>query len=265
MKRLLIVAVALLSTLDVMAWGTLGHCTIAEIAERNLTEKAKANIEVYTKGNPLASYAMWMDNVGKDPVLGRQGATKGWHASIVNEKCKTSQAIRDKYRGGRDSATGLLELQKVLSGRKNHTDSVVMFALKSSIHMVGDMHCPSHLRYTDNKNGGGFKVNYRGKKISLHSVWDYSVIQRRFKKSAWSAYADCLNTYNKKQIKKATKGWVEDWLEDAGRDIRPSLDWGISKGSKLGGEFDKKALPLAELELQKAGYRLAKYLNTVFK
>ena len=99
----------------------------------------------------------------------------------------------------------------------------------------------------------------------LHTAWDNNILQRKFKREAYREYADYLNTLSKKQIKKAANGWVEDWLEDAGRDIRPSLDWGISKGSKLGGEFDKKALPLAELELQKAGYRLAKYLNTVFK
>ena len=265
MKRLFIVAVALIATIDVMAWGTLGHCTIAEIAERNLTKKAKANIEVYTKGNPLSSYAMWMDMVGKDPVLDRKGATRGWHASLVDENCKTSQELRDKYRKGRDSATGLLEMEKVLSGRKNQTDSMVMFALKSAIHMVGDMHCPAHLRYTDNRNTCWFNIYYHGKKVLLHSAWDNNILQSRFKRDAHREYADQLNTLSKKQIKKAANGWVEDWLEDAARDVRPTLDWGVKKGDKLGKEFEDKALPLAELQVQKAGYRLAKYLNTVFK
>ena len=265
MKRLLIAVAALVVTLDVMAWGTLGHCTIAEIAERNLTPKAKANIEVYTKGNPLASYAMWMDRVGKDPVLGRKGATRGWHASLVDENCKTSQEMRNKYRKGRDSATGLLEMRKVLSNRKNHSDSVVMFALKSAIHMVGDMHCPAHLRYTDNKNTCWFDVYYHGKKMLLHTAWDNDIPQRKFKREACREFASYLNTYSKKQIKRAANGWVEDWLEDAGRSVRPTLGWGVRKGDNLGDEFDAKAYPLAEQQIQKAGYRLAKYLNTVFK
>ncbi|MBR4969552.1 MAG: S1/P1 nuclease [Alistipes sp.] len=265
MKRFLISAAALFVTFNTMAWGTLGHNTIAELAERNLTPQAKANIEKYTKGEPLASYAMWMDKIGKDPILGRKGATRGWHASIVDADYKTSQEIRDKYRNGRDSATGLLELEKIFLDRKNHTDSVVMFALKCAIHMVGDMHCPAHLRYTDNKNGGGFTVYYFGRKVSLHSAWDYSIIQRRYSKKNWAAFAEHLDTYNKKQIKKCTAGWVEDWLEDAGRDVRPYLDWGISAGDSLDEEFDKKAYSLAEKEIRKSGYRLAKYLNTVFK
>lgn len=264
MKRIIILIAAIAFVAEAFAWGTLGHCTIAEIAERNLTPKAKANIEKYTKGAPLSSYAMWMDMVGKDPVLGRNGATKGWHASIVDENCKTSQAIRDKHRKGRDSATGLLELEQIFKNRKNHSDSVVMFALKSAIHMVGDMHCPSHLRYTDNKNGGSFKVKFFGKTRSLHTVWDWCIIQRVHKKSDWEGYANDLNVLTKKQIKKSTAGWVEDWLEDAGRDIRPTLDW-VTPGDVLGEEFQTKARPLAELQMQKSGYRLAKYLNTVFK
>lgn len=264
MKRFILIVTTLIFAADAFAWGTLGHCTIAEIAERNLTANAKANIAKYTKGEPLSSYAMWMDQVGKDPVLGRKGATRGWHASIVDENCKTSQELRNKYRKGRDSATGLLEMEKVLLDRANQNDSVVMFALKTAIHMVGDMHCPSHLRYTDNKNSGGFKVIYYGKERSLHSVWDWGIIQRGRKRSSWVGYAEKLDTYSKKEIKKATAGWVEDWLENAGRDVRPSLNW-AQKGDELGESFQAKARPLAELEIQKSGYRLAKYLNTIFK
>ena len=99
----------------------------------------------------------------------------------------------------------------------------------------------------------------------MHSVWDNNVFQSKFKKEAYRDYADHLNTYSKKQIKKAANGWVEDWIEDAARDVRPTLDWGIRKGDNVGVEFDQKAIPLAELQLQKAGYRLAKYLNKVFK
>ena len=53
MKRVvLFIMMAALSS-SAMAWGSLGHRTIAEIAERNLTPEAKANIERYTKGTPL--------------------------------------------------------------------------------------------------------------------------------------------------------------------------------------------------------------------
>ena len=46
MKKIVIISlVALLIPQVALCWGRLGHRTIAEIAERNLTPKAKANIE----------------------------------------------------------------------------------------------------------------------------------------------------------------------------------------------------------------------------
>ena len=262
MKKILIIVAALAVSFDALAWGGLGHRTVAEIAERHLTPKAKANIEKYTGGTPLANYATWMDGLKNQPVF--KEATRGWHASIVGPDCKTSQELRDKYRKGRDSATGLLELEQMLKKRQKLSDSVVMFALKSMIHMVGDMHCPAHLRYTDNRNEGKFTVYRNNKSTSLHSVWDTGVLTYKHRKWSYDKYADKLDTYSKKEIRMATNGWVEDWLEDAARDIRHTIDW-VAKGDHLTDEFYEKAQPLAHLEVQKSGYRLAKYLNTVFK
>ena len=46
MKKVFIVAIiALLAPQIAFGWGRVGHRTVAEIAERNLTPKAKANIE----------------------------------------------------------------------------------------------------------------------------------------------------------------------------------------------------------------------------
>lgn len=262
MRRFIVGLFAIVASLNAMAWGGLGHRTVAEIAERNLTPKAKANIEKYTGGTPLAKYSTWMDTLKDQPEL--KQATRGWHASIVDENCRTSQELRDKYRNGRDAVSGILELEQLLKKREKLSDSVVMFALKSIIHMVGDFHCPAHLRYTDNRNEGKFTVIRKNKRLSLHSVWDTRVLTYNHPKWSYEKYADKLNTYTPKQIKKATKGWVEDWLEDAGRDIRPTLEW-VSKGDTLTDEFFVKAQPLAHFEVQKAGYRLAKVLNTLFK
>ena len=39
---------------DSAGWGPVGHRAIAEVAQRHLTPKAKAAIERYTGGTPLA-------------------------------------------------------------------------------------------------------------------------------------------------------------------------------------------------------------------
>ena len=256
------IALTLLTSLDVAAWGGLGHRTIAEIAERHLTRKAKANIEKYTGGTPLADYAVWMDQVRNMPEYKK--ATNGWHASIVDERCRTSQQLRNERRKGRDSVTGILQLSEQMKNRHELSDSTVMVAIKCLIHMVGDFHCPSHLRYTDCNNSGKEEITYLGKKMTLHKAWDTAIIAYSHKKWSYKQYADKLDCYTAKQIKSVTKGWIEEWLEDAARDIRPSISW-VKKDDILNEEFTEKALPLAELEIQKAGYRLAKVLNTLFK
>ena len=259
---ILALAFSIITSFSASAWGRFGHCTIAEIAERNLTPQAKANIEKYTKGTPLHEYAVWMDVVRKtDPH--HAAATDGWHASIVNEQCKTSQEIRNKHRNGRDTVTGLLGLEELLKDREKLTDSVVMFALKSIVHMVGDMHCPAHVRFTDNENGCKFPVKYFGRDRNYHSVWDTRVLTHEYKGWSHLEYATKLNTLKKGEIKRVTKGWFEDWLEEAGRDVRPTLTW-VKPGDELDDEFQNKAFPLAEVQVRKAGYRLAALLNEIF-
>ena len=267
MKRSIIALLALFLALEAVAWGGLGHRTVAEIAERNLTPKAKANIEKYTNGTPLSDYATWMDQIGKDPILGGKGATRGWHASVVDSQNRATQEVRNRVRGGRDAVTATLMFTEMFKEREKLTDSTVMFALKCLVHMIGDIHCPGHMRYED-VDGRDFErgviVTYFGKKQKLHKVWDTSIIASNHHGWTPKQYAEKLDNYSKKQIKKITKGWVEDWHSDAAKDIRAAIPW-APNGSKLGEEFDKKALPLAELELQKAGYRLAKTLNVLFK
>ena len=68
MKKLLLsLSLLVFCCLPSLGWGRLGHATIAEIAERHLTPAARANIERYTHGTPLAAYSSWMDEVVNTP------------------------------------------------------------------------------------------------------------------------------------------------------------------------------------------------------
>lgn len=265
MKKIILLTLIFTSIMvvDAMAWGGFGHRSIAELAERNLTPEAKANIEKYTKGTPLADYAVWMDMVRKESPKDAH-ATRGWHASIVNAECKTSQEIRDKYRQGRDAVTGILEFEKQFANRDKMSDEEVMFAIKCIVHMVADMHCPAHVRFTDFENQGKFPLRFFGKKSTLHKVWDTSVLTRDHKGWSYREYAQKLDKLSKGKIKRITNGWVEDWLEESGRVVRPII-YDVKEGDALDDEFMTWAYPLAESQARKAGYRLARVLNVFFK
>lgn len=102
MKRTFLLLTLLLLGLrtDCMAWGTVGHRAVAEMAQRHLTPKAKAAIERYTGGTPLAEYAVFMDVVANDPRYKKPFS--GWHASIADPDCNAAPEVREKHRKSRD-------------------------------------------------------------------------------------------------------------------------------------------------------------------
>ena len=246
-----------------MGWGRLGHRTIAEIAERNLTPKAKANIEKYTGGTPLWKYSLWVDEMRNHPDYKKP--LYGLHASIADSDCTSPQIVRDRYRDGKDGVTAMYTFREQLKNYKELPDSVVLYAIKCISHIIADFNCPSHVRYVDNANKGDYPAIFNGKRVGVHRFWDTWLIESLQKDRNPQHYADRLNVLSKKEIKKITKGWAQEWFEDAARSCRPMLYWVDNrKIEKLDKNFLDKATPLVESQLQKAGYQMAEALNTIF-
>lgn len=255
------VTATLLSSSVCYGWGSLGHATVAEIAQRHLTPKAKANIEKYTKGQPLATWGIFLDKVRDEEPY--KTAFAGWHAAIATPECKSTPEIREQYRQSRDGVSATTGMRQLLKNYKELDDSVVLVNIKALIHVIGDFHCPAHVRFTDYSNSCKFSITYYGKKTTLHKVWDTSVLTHSHKGMKYKEYAAYLDTYSKKQIRKVTAGDEQNWFEDAARCIRPICKR-VKKGDAVGDDFQKYALPVAETELTKAGYQLAKVLNDIF-
>ncbi len=268
MKKIVIISlVALLIPQVALCWGRLGHRTIAEIAERNLTPKAKANIEKYTGGTPLWKYSLFVDEYRNHPDY--KQALDGFHASIADCDCTSPQIVRDRYRDGKDGVTAMYTFREQLKNYKELPDSVVLFGIKCITHIVADFNCPSHVRYVDNANKGGFVAIFNGKKVGVHRFWDTWLIEslqrQRGQKIDHKLYADHLNTLSKKEIKQITKGWAQEWFEAAARECRPTIYWiDDRKIEKIDQKFVEKATPLVESQMQKAGYQMAAALNTIF-
>lgn len=245
------------------AWGRLGHSTIAEIAERHLTDKAKQNIAVYTGGEKLAAFSSWVDEVaGIEPYKTEH---RGWHASIADENCCSPLYIRKDYRNCRDGVTAMEFFRVYLEDYTKLKDSTVYEAIKCIVHIVGDFHCPQHVRYTDNVNQGKYDVTYKGRQVKYHSFWDSTLIQDAsgLKWNQYATYADRLDTWNKKQIRNVTKGWAREWFEDAARDVRPTVGK-VNAGDTLEENYVQDHIELAENQIRKAGYQLAAALNEIF-
>lgn len=266
MKRTMIflaISLAMVMPVKSAAWGRLGHSTIAEIAERHLTKEAKANIEKYTGGASLASISCWVDEVSGHPQYKEQ--LRGLHASIADENCNSPIYVRAIYRNFHDGVTAVEVMRDMLKDYEEMPDSVVFTAIKCIVHAVGDFHCPQHIRYTDCQNQGYYQVMVNGKSIRYHSFWDSTLIQKvsGLKGSDYKEYADRLDTWKKCRIKKCTKGWAREWFEDAARDVRPTINT-VNDGDVIDDAWMQDHIGLAEQQIRKAGYQLAKALNEIF-
>ena len=97
-----------------------------------------------------------------------------------------------------------------LQDYKQQDDSTVVMSLRCIIHFVGDMHCPVHVKYADQKS---YNVYLNGDKCSYHNVWDDQIISRSHR-WGYLEYAHQLDRCTKQQIKTITAGTLRDWFHD---------------------------------------------------
>lgn len=240
-------------SLHSFAWGRIGHDAVSYIAECNLTKKAKKNIEKYL-GHSIVYYAAWMDDYRETPDYKH---TTVWHSASVDKDYYYTDEVKSP-KG--DAVCELENAINILSDYRSKDDSTVIVNLKYIIHLVGDMHCPTHIKYPDVKTG--FKVKLNGKEYSYHSIWDSHIIEavHKWHYTEWQHQLDRCSKKEKEQI---AAGSPRDWFHQSAIDCRPIYN-GVGPGSELGKDYLNAMHPLAESQILKAGYRLAKVLNDLF-
>ena len=153
---------------------------------------------------------------------------------------------------------------ELLRDYKSLDDSTVVVSIKYLVHLVGDMHCPTHVKYPGIK---GFNIYVDGRKLNYHGVWDSYVLDCSVR---WSGmeFQHILDRCTKREIKAITAGSVRDWFHDCAvycRQIyvlaQPDQQF---KSPDVWEDFLSPALPIAERQILYAGYRLAHVLNELF-
>lgn len=258
-KTVLILLTVLISCAPSFGWGREGHEAVAKIADAHLKPSAKKKIEKYLGGRSIVYYAKWMDDYRKTKEY---GFTTKWHVATVDENLNYVSAPKNG-----DAIYGIGQATAVLENYKEHSDSTVAVNIKYLLHLVGDMHCPSHIYYTGRNQdyyvdfGGGYVQPRR--RMKIHTVWDQGAIQatRIWGLTDWVWELDRLS---KKEIKEITAGSPLEWLEDNAQRCLAQFDLSSTPEENLEQDFVNKAMPLIETQILYAGYRLASLLNSLF-
>ena len=271
-----------------MAWGAWSHRLVAYIAKDHLTPKAKATVEHYI-GDNMVKDATWMDRVASwtkksEWHIPGYYETSSWHMVTVDKNLRLSNAR--KYTADGDLLPNLGKCIERLKNYRELSDSAVVTNLRCVLHMVGDMHCPSHTYYLEFPHtfgemspakGGGIprigrndqrSVIYNGKKTTYHKVWDGLSIRALYPKfgAKYEPYRDEFEKlYSPAQIKKICKGTIEDWALENARNIRPIYDWIEERNHDIDTAFLEEHRDLSISQLMKSAYRLAHVLNECFK
>lgn len=247
---------------EALAFSTFAHRSISKLAEMNLTEKAKTEVNAILKSD-ITKECVWLNTLRKDPAMAH---TKSWHIFQLdaNGKCTTT-AEND----------GIVQLEKaiaVLRSRANHSEAEVATALRTVIHLVQDLHCLSHIHIDGIEATKGFtfriwnELEGKGRKSwnqKWYSLWQ-STYSSRYDIFSPQYYAEDIDIYARDKKAEYSKGEPRFWVENGGEDIVRAL-----KDLNTGAEVPIQVQLLYEYNhtkcMAKAGYRLAALLNDIFK
>ena len=152
------------------SWGNQGHQVVANLAQAELSAKAKREVNrllALEPGQTLASISTWADEH-------RSPATAAWHyVNFPKNSCRYS-AERDCTDG--QCVVAAIDRQLDIFASKD-TDEVRLRALKYLVHLVADVHQPLHAGYGEDRGGNSYQLQAFMRGINLYAFWDSGLIR----------------------------------------------------------------------------------------
>lgn len=257
MKKLLfcIIALSVLGEISLAAWNKREHAAIAIIAENHLSPKAK-RIVYEISGGHLAAEASYLDEHRKS-MMPLQ------HLMRVDDKFQGELVPIVDSKGQKNALAHIQDCMDELKRYKELDDSTRKVDLFCIVHLIGDIHCPGHVIYSDGRSSVQWvKINYNGKMVKFHGIWDGPVTEHIAGGPLDLAYI--CDVASDKEISKMQEGSLLDWAQDIAVRCQ-DVNINIEPGQTIDKNYLLQNWPLAQQELMLAGYRLAKVLNDIFR
>jgi hypothetical protein len=139
-------------------------------------------------------------------------------------------------------------------------------ALRFVIHFVGDLHQPLHDEDNGDKGGNTRSVIFDGHPDNLHWVWDTGLLQHINRNPAALA-VELESRITPQDQAEWQKGSIEDWVMEGHRLAQTAAygDLGKESPAPITPAYEQQADAVIELQLEKAGVRLAYLLNADLK
>lgn len=240
-------------------WGTTGHRIIAEIAERNLSRKAKKEIKKIIGNQKLAYWANWPDFIKSDKNF---KYADSWHYVNIPGNLPFETFVTELKNSSEENLYKRIFILADDLKKGNLSTEKKQQCLYFLIHILGDAHQPLHIGRADDLGGNKITVEWFGERTNIHTVWDSKLVD--YEKYSYTEYADVLNVLSKKQIRAIQEGTPETWLFDS-YTISNAIYDGVKNGDHLKYGYPYLHKQHVEQQLLKGGLRLSKVLNEIFK
>lgn len=256
MRRVIFIAFALLIPAMAIAWGPKGHDTVAYIAEKHLSKKARQKVTEALGGKSMVYVANWMDNASHTDEY---AYTKTWHYVNIDPEERT-------YANSKKEAAGdvVVAINTIVENLKSGelTPDEERIQLMMLIHLVGDMHCPMHAGHKSDRGGNGTKVKYFGSQKNLHTVWDSEIVESAHRWS-YSEWQDQIDRATPLEVKEIAYGTPDLWIKESVI-IASDIYTNSTNGANLSYDYVAMYAPIIEQQLLKGGIRLAKLLEEIY-
>ena len=255
-----------------LAWGSIGHRVVGQVADKSLTRKAFAATSRIMGSSSLGDVANWMDEVRGTP---EGEVMKPWHYQSV-DLCHPSPAAcaHDNCAGRRIEMA--IETLKHEAGRTRPSRARRLKALRVLVHLVGDVHQPLHTAENGDIGGNSVIIQNRtcidfntGEPVhcKLHSYWDNNLVKAAQGNSSERKFVSELAA-----LSVSADGDPASWIVESNALAKEKVHTYQGFACKIGKntvsltpEYDDAAVPVVREQLAKAGKRLAAVLNDVYR
>ena len=272
MRKILIALVAVVALCGTsFAWGTRGHATTVQIAEKHLTPKAKRLLDNYLHGKSIVDYASWADEYKRELTFelnfeptNAPRVLRYPHTFSVNADC----SVFDGDRRGNEWVKNCVYMadgyiKELTNGHAQMDDELRLHKIAMLVHWLADMHCPVHIRYHDEWESRGYAVMINDREVGYHRLWD-GLLFNWVHPSSQGDPVVAIDTCSPKEIVKIQEGNIYDWGRES------ALASKITRKYGAGAQLDRRELveefsELLDSQIRNGGYRLAALFNEIFQ
>ena len=259
--RSLLMAVLILTTNAVFAWGQNGHRIIGKIAENHITDATRDSLQPLLNGDQLAAITTWADEMRSNPSPFWQKQSGKWHYININSADEFKPAHYHVPVSKKDVTDIYSAIMKSVAILSSQTASIEekRFYLRMLTHLVGDIHQPLHAGRAEDWGGNKIKITFFDKDTNLHSLWDTDLIESE--NLSFTEFAHFINTQDAKVIQKHVKTQPKEWVLESFYLAQDLYETGNGEFSY---SYVYKAMPIVKKRLLQGGIRLAGLLNFIF-